>query len=225
MRVNNPTESALRKFIPWTPGFIAIPVLYGAVFAAVGYPIDWRSFAIGTGGWIVALILRTPIALLLKNQPRDRGTVIIGSASGPLEEGIRVIALLLLASGQRGHVLSLGLGWASIEIVYTIANGIAIGLLLQRTDAKAVEARSILTENGMLDHSTAWGIVERIFASAFHIGSTLVLATNPWLVLLMAPLHTGLNLGTLRLIKSSFRWAMGLVVTVGSLVFITGFIL
>jgi hypothetical protein len=44
-----------------------------------------------------------------------------------------------------------------------------------------------------------WGVVERAWASALHIGFTLILAALPLAVLVTAPVHSLVNVIALRL--------------------------
>jgi hypothetical protein len=59
-------------------------------------------------------------------------------------------------------------------------------------------------------------------ASLTHIGFTLLLAWRPWLVLLTAPAHSGLNLAAVRLGQISLPRAEGLVIGFGAFVFLLG---
>ena len=125
------------------------------------------------------------------------------SASGPLEESVRLVALFAIAR-DLDTAYSIGLGWASIEIVYAIVNGAVLASIRTRTDDKPIQARRQLEELGMLrDFPAYMGVVEWISASAFHIGSTLLLAAWPILLIVAIPVHSALNLCFLVLLKRS----------------------
>ena len=57
--------------------------------------------------------------------------------------------------------------------------------------------------------------MERVTASAFHIGSTLLLARWPLLLAAAVPVHSGLNLGFLALLPRSMFRAQLLVGVIG----------
>jgi hypothetical protein len=47
-----------------------------------------------------------------------------------------------------------------------------------------------------------WGVLERITASALHIAFTLIIAAQPLLVVVTAPVHSAVNLALLRMARS-----------------------
>lgn len=185
------------------PVYLVVPVLYWLVFRGAGFPMGWAAFGIGALGWWVAYLLRLPIILLLKKPSMAEMQNRIVYFSGPLEEGIRLTALLL--TGRSMHwALSLGQGWAAIEVAFAIVNVIALTSLRYRTDEKAIQAKEMLKTTGIrLDGSPLWGAVERVFASGFHIGITLLVAWNPWMVIVMVPVHSAFNSTSMYLIKKS----------------------
>jgi hypothetical protein len=73
--------------------------------------------------------------------------------------------------------------------------------LAERTDADAQRARAMLPPAAFGAAAPLWGVVERAWASAVHIGFTLILAVAPWLVLVTAPVHTLTNVAFLRLAR------------------------
>jgi hypothetical protein len=97
-----------------------------------------------------------------------------------------------------GGVLWAGFGWATIEVVHTLVTGLAVRRLLLDTSAKAAEARRLLLSMGWLQYGRSLvpllGAVERAGVSLLHIGFTLLLGWNPWLVLVTMPAHSTLNL-------------------------------
>jgi hypothetical protein len=221
-------QPVLRNILIATPFTLAVPVGYGLWFHLQGIPLAWPALGVGTAGWVVALILRNPIALIarvtLKSWERVQPWVV--AASGPCEEGVRVAAVLLFGRGFTS-ALSIGLGWAAIEVVYSIVNGLAVVSLTRRTDAKARQALQMLNDQGLGGifgpMAPFWGIVERIFVSGLHIGFTLLLAWQPWLVLVTIPLHSGLNFTYLRLARRSVALAELVMALVGLAALLTGF--
>lgn len=209
------------------PLTLLVPVGYVLVFRLAGIPIEWGAAGLGALGWIVALMLRNPIALALKAalHTPERVQPWIVASSGPCEELVRLGAVLLL--GRAFPVaLSLGLGWAAVEVVYTIVNQVVIASLLGRTDEKAMRAKALLAAQGadalITPAAPFVGIYERIPASAVHIGFALLLAAQPLLVLLTVPLHSATNMVYLRLAKRSPFLAEAAVTAVGAAALLAG---
>jgi hypothetical protein len=195
-------KNAARRFYLTIPLYFAVPVAYWIAFEYAGTAMQWAAFGLGAAGWMIALMLRGPVAALVRKLPRERAATLVGAASGPLEEGVRF--LLLAATGTAfPWAASLGQGWAAVEVLFTVVNGIVLMAMLQRTDEKAMQVRAALEAQGHRNQSPLWGVVERIFASAFHIGSTLLIAKYLWLVVVMMPVHTALNLVAVRLARKS----------------------
>lgn len=133
-----------------------------------------------------------PISLVGKFMSKEKTTTIIIASSGPLEEIVRLL-LLALTSAAFSWSVSVGQGWAAIEVLFAIINQVVLIIMVQRTDEKAMQAREFLESSGTLNMSPIWGVVERIFASAFHIGSTILIASNFWFVIIMIPIHSKLK--------------------------------
>jgi hypothetical protein len=191
-----------RALILAIPLLLAVPVVFGFAIVQLGYDPLLGPLLAGAGGWLLALILRAPVGLLgmkLAGSPQRAQRWVVAS-SGPLEEAVRLAALLLVGR-DLATALWIGLGWAAIEVVYGIANGFAIAALAERTDPDAEQARAMLPPAALTSTGPLWGVVERAWASALHIGFTLVLAAVPVAVLLTAPLHTAVNVGALWLLE------------------------
>ncbi|MCL6604079.1 MAG: YhfC family intramembrane metalloprotease [Paenibacillus sp.] len=210
----DPFAGVSQRALKFLPLYLLVPILYWIIFKTMGYELNWTGFALGALGWTVALFLRGPLSLLVQKWPVERAKNVIVSSSGVLEEGVRVI-LLVLTSVSFSWAQSVGQGWAAIEVLFVIINVIMITVLIKRTDEKAMQAKEMLQTQGHIQASPLWGILERIWASAFHIGATLVIAHNAWLVLLMIPLHSGLNLIAVRMAKGSILRTNMLVAAVG----------
>ena len=217
-------QRVVKSFYFSVPLYLLVPVLFWWGFLFFGLPTQGWLLALGAFGWFVALMLRGPIALLVKNLPRARATNLIASASGPLEEGVRFLLVLVWGSSLTS-ALSLGQGWAAIEVLFAVINGLVLVIMLKRTDEKALQVKVALQATGNLNQSPLWGVFERIFASMFHIGSTLLLAKSLWFVLIMIPLHTGLNLSVMHLMKRSVLQTELFIAGVGILVMTTAFYL
>jgi hypothetical protein len=201
-----------------------VPVLFWGAFHMSGYGLDWQGFGLGALGWFAALFLRGPLSLLVQKWPKERAQKVIVGSSGVLEEGIRLI-LLAVTSSSFAWAQSAGQGWAAVEVLFTMVNAIMILSLIKRTDEKAMQAKAMLLAQGNIQGSPLWGILERIWASAYHIGATLVIAHTPWLVLLLIPLHSGLNFAALRAAKRSMVSANMIIAATGLIVLAGGLLL
>ncbi len=189
-----------RALIIAIPLVIGVEVAYGLGFDALGHPPMVLPLLAGAGGWLLALVLRTPVGLvgMKVTGSADRTQAWVVASSGPLEEAVR-LAVLLIVGRDLSTALWIGLGWASIEVLYAIANGFALAALAERTDPEAEQAKAMLPPSAFSGTAPLWGVVERAWASGLHIGFTLILAALPIAVLLTAPLHSLVNVAALRL--------------------------
>ena len=191
-----------RALVLSIPLVLAVPVAYGVAFDQLGHAPMLLPALAGAGGWLLALVLRAPVGILgmhLAGSP-ERAQRWVVASSGPLEEAVR-LAVLLLVGRDLGTALWIGVGWSTIEVLYSIGNGFAVAALAERTDPEAERARAMLPPAALSSSSPLWGVVERAWASALHIGFTMTLAAVPLLVLLTAPLHTAINVGVLWLAR------------------------
>lgn len=212
----------MKKAILASPVYLLVSVLYWLVSWQCGQPMMWAAFGFGALGWWIAYLLRAPISIVLMKMNKENQPKGLVFFSGPLEETVRLIVLLVLGTTAR-QALSIGQGWAFIEVLFAIVQLLALSNLKDKTDEKSMQAKMMLSENGFkLDGSPLWGALERVFASAFHIGSTLLIATNPWLVLVMIPLHTTFNFFITRLMRKSIFQMLLVVFVFGSVVFSAG---
>lgn len=198
------------------PFLLLVPVAFGVAFVAGGHDPIPTALGAGAAGWLLALVLRGPVGLIAMRSTEDqeRAQTVVAASSGPLEELVRLGAVTVVGR-DLGTALWLGLGWAAIEVLYSIVNGFAMAALAERDDPEAERARSMLPEVAFTKSGPWWGVVERIWASALHIGLTLVVAAAPFAVLATAPLHSAVNLGFLRLLRS---WRIGAVYLAGTVV-------
>lgn len=215
------TEQLTRTFFRCIPLYLAVPVAIWLIFAFAGMTLDWKAFGIGALGWFIALMLRGPVSLLVKRLPQHRAKTWIIAASGPLEEGIR-LAVIALTGASFSNALSVGQGWAAIEVLFTVINGIVLASVLHRDDEKAQQAKELLQASGYDTSHPLWGVWERLFASAFHIGATLLIATSPLLLILLVPLHSGFNLISVSLSSRSMVLTQMFVAVVGTAVLTAG---
>jgi hypothetical protein len=217
-------KKSAKRAILYLPLYLLVPVLFWFGFRTAGFAADWQAFGLGALGWFVALMLRGPISALVRNLPEEKGRTIVGLSSGPLEEITRLV-LLAVTSASAAWAVSVGQGWAAIEVLFTMVNIVVIASLANKTDEKAVQAKQFLAAQGTLNMSPLWGVLERIWASAFHIGTTLIVASNPWTVVLLIPLHSGLNLFAVRLASRSAVRSSLLIAVVGVLTLAIGLVL
>ena len=208
--------------IPFQAGVVA---LLAWMATAIGGPLHGWAVGAGALGWWVALLGRAPVSLLaarLASKQTAQGVVV--AASGPLEEGVRLGVLLWLGASLP-MALSIGLGWAAIEVVFTIVNGLVANMLLSRDDDKAREAWAVLESQGMLrDTGVHWGVIERVFASLAHIGFTLLAAASPLWLIVTVPAHSLMNLALLPLTKRSIALAEGVIALFGIALFMGGLV-
>jgi hypothetical protein len=208
---------------------LAVPIVIGLVMSALGVELRLGPLVAGAVGWLVALGLRAPIVLatMRLSRDRERSQPWIVASSGPLEEGVRLIVVLLVGR-DLDTALSIGLGWAAVEVVYALINGVALLSLMTKEGSQAEEARAIVSAMGLLDVTAPWwGVVERASASLLHIGFTLIIAAAPILVVITAPVHSAVNLGVVRAARRRVPMSQiqGSLVIVGLLVLAVGIVL
>lgn len=173
-------------------------IAFVIVLTVAGSVALW-PILIGAGGWLAALVLRQPVALIANRRlSREKAAHVVGWFSGPAEELVRVLLVVLTVATVHDAVW-FGYGWAAIEVLLIAVNVVALASVLTKDDPKSVEARELLAAQGMLrQQSPVWGFVERISATALHIGFTLLLFANPWFVLVTLPVHSVTNMLAVR---------------------------
>lgn len=217
-------ESLRRNTLLATPLTLLVPVAFAAILVGLGANLRWSTIGFGALGWIGALFLRAPLAAILSKVLGDPERVkpwIVGS-SGPFEEVVRLVVLVLVGRSFTDAAM-IGLGWASIEVVYALVTGVVTLSLMTRTDPEAVQARQMLESQGMLRETGPWlGIVERIGASALHIGFTLVMAWSLVAVIATTILHSAVNLTLIRTFKERPVLTEAALLAIGLVAFILG---
>jgi hypothetical protein len=211
----------LHRQVPFALPIIAIvPVVIALVLATTLAPARPGAAALGAAGWLVALALRAPAGAAVSRMPKRNAPTLMALISGPAEESVRLLLVLFGVSGF-GNLLWAGFGWATVEVVYVLVTGVMVRRLLLDPSAKAAEARRLLLSMGWLQYVQslvpALGAVERAGASLLHIGFTLLLGWNPWLVLVTMPAHSATNLVAVRLMRRrSVVLLEAIVVVVGA---------
>jgi hypothetical protein len=215
----NPTATMRRNAIT----VLAAPLLVGAVLLTLVGPPALLPLVLGAAGWMLALVLRQPVALVAsRTTTPQRTAAIVGWFSGPAEELVRVAMVLAVVASVDDAVWA-GFGWATIEVLLVAVNGLAIASLITKDDPRSVEARQLLTAQGMLGtHHAVWGLLERLSATALHVGFTLMLFAEPWLVLVTIPLHSGTNMLMARYAKGRLVAAELALAVASALVLIVG---
>lgn len=207
-------------------GVGALAATAALVFVPVGlgHEVPWGWFGAGALGWVLALVLRLPIVLGLRRLGAGMDVMRrwTPALAGPTEELVR-LGVVLAASQDFATAYAIGAGWAAIEAVYGIQVGFVRLALLRRDDPKALEARQELAKLGLdRDIAPAWGVVERLFAGAAHIGLTLLVARWPLLVIALIPIHAAVNMGVMALLPRGIARTEALVAVSGSVLFIGG---
>jgi hypothetical protein len=190
------------------PVIAVVPVVLGVILAATLGPARAGAAALGAAGWLVALALRTPPILAASRVSRLKApnamTTFMASISGPAEESVRLLLVLFFVKGF-DNLLWAGFGWATIEIVHTLVTAVSIRKLLLDPSEKAAEGRRVLSSLGFLQYVQnlvpVVGAVERATVSLLHIGFTLLLGWNPWLVLATMPAHSAVNISAMALMR------------------------
>jgi hypothetical protein len=214
-------EKAMNKAKYFLPIYILVPFAFWIAFHYSGIVMDWRAFGLGALGWVIALFLRGPLSAIVMKMPKEKAQTIVVGSSGVFEECVRLV-MLLLTGMTFSWSLSLGQGWAAVEVLFVIINVTVMISLAKRTDEKAMQAKEMLAIQGNLSSSPMWGIFERIFASAFHIGCTLIVAKYPLTVVLLIPLHSSVNLMAVKLVKKSVVTVELIIAGVGAIALLIG---
>jgi hypothetical protein len=198
-----------------------VPIAFALAIVAAGYPIVWVALVAGALGWLIGLAARTPVILVATRVlGRDeRALPVIIAASGPAEETVRVLALLLVGR-DLSTALWLGFGWTTVEIAYTYVNAIAVAALVKRDDPEARRALKLIPPAALSDDAPWWSAVERAGVSALHIGFTLIVAVMPIAFVITAIAHSTFNVVVTRLGKTRSILAVETLVCVTGAVFL-----
>lgn len=209
-------KNAVRDFVIAVPVLLLILAAYLYSPNLFGQTPQWWAIGVGALGWVVALQLRFPFMPLAKKLGQEKAGRMMAVLAGPCEELAR-LAMVLIFGRTFPIALSLGIGWGGIEILFTLLNAGVRLAILSKDDEKARQAREILAAQGQLESKGGWivGAVERIFATAIHVGFTLLVAWQPLLVVLLLPVHSLVNLAIPTFVKRSIWIVEGIVIVVG----------
>ena len=141
---------------------LGVPVaVFAALAAWLGTP-QVLPAALGAAGWMIALALRQPIALIASRiTTRDRAMTVVGWASGPAEEVVRLLLVLFVLRTGSAAAWA-GAGWMAVEVAMITVNGLMIATLLTKDDPKSLEAKDFLSKQGMMQsYGPWWGVLER----------------------------------------------------------------
>lgn len=206
-----------------SPLYFLSPLPFFILAHYIDIKIDLSSVLLGVLGWWLALLIRIPLILFVKFKKIDqkKSNKLIVGFSGPAEEITRLILLLIIGLNFI-NAYSVGLGWAMIEVIYGLIQIIGLGVLEQKTDAQAEEAKTLMKQMGMdktLAPSTPfWGALERVSSGAVHIGFSLILVFSPFAILLTIPFHSLINFFVVKMNKTSIcKSQLGLLV-IGSII-------
>ncbi|MEM0014393.1 MAG: YhfC family glutamic-type intramembrane protease [Zestosphaera sp.] len=112
-------DSVIAAFVAITPG------LAGLAYILRRRKVGWLLPVLGGGGWLIALLLRTP-ALYVSASVLERSTylVIASYMAGVFEEPVRYLILRspVVRDDKVGSAVVLGLGWGLVEalLLYVI---------------------------------------------------------------------------------------------------------
>lgn len=183
---------------------LGVPVVVFVVLAMWLGPPQVVPAVLGAAGWILALALRQPVALIASRfTTKERATTVVGLASGPAEESVRLLLVVLVLRSSPAAAWA-GAGWMAIEVVMIAVNVLVIASLLTKDGPKSVEVRELLRDQGG-PQSTGpfWGVLERFSAAGLHFGFTLLIFVQPWLVLVTIVVHSLTNMLAVRYAKQS----------------------
>jgi hypothetical protein len=204
-----------RALLLASPAYLAVPVLFAVWFRSLAGPLPWTAMGLGALGWWTAILLRLPLGPIASRLGPKRGQLLVVAASGPLEELVR-LAACLVAGRALATALAIGLGWGAIEVAFALVNAFVLLAALRRNDQRAREVWRELMESGIpLDASPLYGALERVSATALHVGFTLLIAASPWLVLITIPVHSGVNLLALRYARRLIATELTLLAVAG----------
>jgi hypothetical protein len=183
-----------------TPLLLTVPVVFVLAFNSLDHvTISLWPFLLGALGWTIALLLRAPMMLLTLRLAHEVREQTATALSGPAEESVRLLAVVAIHANF-ASAISLGLGWASIEVLYTLISGFSTVVILSKGGVGAFQLKKRFEDTGQTVPVTVYsGVIERLSATALHIGFTLLLSYHPLLIVITLPLHSLVNLGAVTL--------------------------
>lgn len=129
---------------------LGVPVaVIAALTAWLGAP-QVLPAVLGAAGWMIALALRQPVALVATRlTTKERAMTIVVLASGPAEEIVRLLLVLLVLRSASAATWA-GAGWMTVEVALITVNTLIIANLLPKDDPKSLEAKEFLRDQGMM---------------------------------------------------------------------------
>lgn len=219
------------KNLLWAaPFYFATIVPFLALAQAFKFNFKAELLLYGALGWWIAFLLRIPILFLIqkKDLKQPKANQLTIGVSGPTEEITRYLLLTMIGLTSENAFYS-GLGWAMIEIIYALIQVIGLGILDQKTDAKAQEAKRIMKQMGMdktlLPSTPFWGALERLSANAIHIGFSLLLLWSPFVLILTIPTHSLINFYVVKTNRISLKKSQLTLLLVGCIILGSGILL
>lgn len=205
-----------------TPLLLTVPLIYLFAYNALGQgSLAVWPFCLGVLGWTIALLLRAPMLVLAFRLTHVKEQVVAAMA-GPAEEVVRLLAVLFLQANF-ASAISLGLGWATIEVFYALVAGFSTVKILSRGGVGALQLKKRFLDTGLTVPATVYsGVIERLSATALHIGFTLLLAYHPLLILVTLPLHSVVNVGAITLNNRSALATQTLIALFGITTLLVG---
>lgn len=205
------------------PLLLLVPLIYLLAFNSLDQgSIALKPFFLGVLGWSVALFLRPPLMVLTVRLTHDLREKAVAAMAGPTEESVR-LGIVLFLQANFASAISLGLGWATIEVIYTLISGFTTVVILSQGGVGAWQLKKRFLDSGQTVPATVYaGIVERLSATALHIGFTLLLAYHPLLILITLPLHSLVNVGAITLNNRSALATQTLLALVGGVTLLVG---
>ncbi len=156
--------------LPWTLYFITYSKLK---------LVHIKAFLIGGMGWIIALILRTPILISASIVFSKVFQVVIASLlAGVFEEGLRFyfINKFMREDFSAGRIISMGIGWGLFEAIltYVISMISVLVIILYQIEVPDFEipSQKELLMGGLI------GAYERNVAIAIHVGFTIIVTAS-----------------------------------------------
>lgn len=212
-----------RHLLFCAPLLLMVPLIYVLAFNALGQgSLQVRPFCLGLLGWSVALLLRGPMMVLTFRLTHNLKEQVVAAMAGPAEELVRLLAVLLLQANF-ASAFWLGLGWATIEVLYALVSGFATVVILSQGGIGALQLKKRFLDAGLTVPATVYGgIFERVSVTALHIGFTLLLAYHPLLILITLPLHSMINVGAIDLAKRSALATQVLIALAGIATLVVG---
>jgi hypothetical protein len=175
------------------------------ITALVGSHLVAEGFGIGAMGWSIALALRIPLAApfaaWFTTTERRRWWSI--AMSGLCEEPVRALAVHH-AQAQLAAVLSIGVGWAAVELLHIVISAQLDLAFARRGSLGGERLRKLLDQaHGRGSDAVLWGGIARASAICYHVAAGVWLARSIAMLPAVVVLHCGFNAGVSALSRKS----------------------